>query len=86
MQYKKITLELIVIADEADAVVAELNAGLDRMEERHTLFGGGIDTVAIEHPARKRSALAHTIAAGETAGAAVRTAYESVAVALRRVV
>ena len=67
--------------------MAELNAVLDRLEERHTLFGGGIETVAIEHPGtRKRSALAHTIAAGETAAIAVRGACESVAVALRAVV
>jgi acyl-CoA hydrolase len=41
MQYKKINVELIVVADEADAVVAELNTALDRLEEKHTLFGGG---------------------------------------------
>jgi len=87
MLYKKINLELIVVADEADAVVAELNAALDLMEEKHTLFGGGIETAAIEHPGtRKRSALGHTIAAGETAATAVRSAYKTVAVALRAVV
>jgi hypothetical protein len=87
MLYKKINLELIVVADEADAVVAELNAALDRMEEMHTLFGGGIETVAFEHSGtRKRSALAHTMAAGETVAAALRTARESVTVALRAVI
>jgi hypothetical protein len=35
---------------------------------------------------RKRSALAHTIAAGETVVAAVRTARDSVAVALHAVI
>jgi hypothetical protein len=60
MLYRKINIELIVVADEAEAVVGELNAALDRVDERHTLFGGGIETVAIEHPGtRKRSALAH---------------------------
>jgi hypothetical protein len=44
MLYKKINVELIVVADEAEAVVAGLNAALDRLEERHTLFGGGIET------------------------------------------
>jgi hypothetical protein len=84
MLYKKINVELIVIADEAVAVVAELNAALDRLEERHTLFGGGIETVAFEHRGtRKRSALAHTIAAGETA---VRAARQSLTVALRAVI
>jgi hypothetical protein len=47
MQYKKISVEAIVVADEAEAVVAELNAALDRLEESHTLFGGGIETVAL---------------------------------------
>jgi hypothetical protein len=84
MLYKKITLELIVVADEAEAVVTELNAALDRMEEKYTLFGGGIETVAIEHPGtRKRSALAHTIAAGETAVVAAR---KGLTVALRAVI
>jgi hypothetical protein len=65
--YKNINLELIAVADEADAVVVELNAVLDRLEEKHALLGGGIETVAFEHSGtRKRSALAHTIAAGET--------------------
>ena len=87
MLYKKINVELIVVADEAEAVVAELNAALDLLEEGHTLFDGGIETVAFEHPAtRKRSALAHTIAAGETLVAAVRTARDSVAVALHAII
>jgi len=87
MLYKRINLELIVVADEADAVVAELNAELDRLDEMHTLFGGGIETVAFEHSGtRKRSALAHTMAAGETVAAALRTARESVTVALRAVI
>ena len=84
MLYKKINVELIVVADEAEAVVADLNAALDRLEEKHTLFGGGIETVAVEHPGtRKRSALAHTMAAGETVAGAVRAARDSVVVALR---
>lgn len=92
MLYKKINVELIIVADDAEAVVAELNAALDRLEGRHTLFGGGIETVAFEHPGtRKRSALAHTMAAGETAAGqtvavAVRAARESVTVALRAVI
>ena len=87
MLYKKINLELIVVADEAEAVVAELNATLDRLEEKHTLFGGEIETVAVEHPGtRKRSALAHTMAAGETVASALRTARNSVNTALRAVI
>ena len=84
MLYKKINLELMVVADEAEAVVAGLNAALDKLEEKHTLFGGGIETVAFEHPGtRRRSALAHTKAAGETA---VKAAREGLAVAFRAVI
>jgi hypothetical protein len=87
MLYKKINLELIVVADEADEVVAELNAALDQLDERHTLFGGDIDAVAFEHPGkRRRSALAHTVAAGQTVAGTVRAARQSVAVALRAVI
>ena len=49
MAYKKINVELIVFADEAESVVAELNAALDRLEEHHTIFGGGIETVPVDH-------------------------------------
>jgi sorbitol-specific phosphotransferase system component IIBC len=87
MLYKKINVELIVVADEAKAVVADLNAALDRLEEKHMLFGGEIETAPVEHRGtRKRSALAHTMAAGETVAVAVRAARESVAVALRAVI
>jgi hypothetical protein len=53
MLYKKINVELIVVADEAEAVVAELNVALDLLEEAHTLFDGGIEAVAFEHPATR---------------------------------
>jgi hypothetical protein len=87
MAYTKINLDLIVFADDAEAVVTELNAALDRLEERHTIFGGGIETVAVEHRGtRKRSALMHTRAAGETAVAALRAASEKVAGALKEVI
>lgn len=67
MLYKRINIELIVVADESEAVVEESNAAPDRLEKRHTFFGGAIETVAFEHPGtQKKSALAHTIAAGET--------------------
>ncbi len=87
MLYKKITLELIVLADEAEAVVAGLNTALDQLEQRQTLFGGAIEAVAFEHPGtRKRSALDHTMAAGETVADAIRTARESVTTALRAII
>jgi hypothetical protein len=86
MLYKKVNLELIVVADEAELVVAQLNAALDRMEKKHTLFDGGIETVAFEHRGtRRRSALAHTKAAGESVAVAARAARESVKVALHTV-
>ena len=87
MLYKKINVELVVLADEAEAVVAELNAAVDRLEEKHTLFGGEIETVPFKHRGgRKRSALAHTMAAGETVASAVKIAGESVALAFRAVI
>ena len=87
MFYKKINLELIVPADEADVVIAELDIALDRMEERFTLFGGGTETVIIEHSgSRRKSALSHTVAAGKTAVAAVKSARERVSLALHLVI
>ena len=87
MLYRKINLELIVVEDEAEAVVEELNAALDRLEEGHTIFGGDIETVPVEHSGtQKRSALKHTMAAGETAASAVKAAGEKVADALRKVI
>ena len=86
MIYRKINLELIVIEDEAEAVVEQLNAALDRLEEGHTIFGGEIETSAIEKPGTpRRSALTHTLAAGETAASAVKAAGEKVVNALRKV-
>jgi hypothetical protein len=87
MLYKKIIIEVIVIADEAEPVIAELNGMLDRLEEKHTIFGGGIETVSFEHSGMpRRSALAHTMAAGQTVAVAIKTARQSVATALRKVI
>jgi len=87
MLYRKINVELIVVEDEAEGVIEELNEALDRLEEGHTIFGGEIETVAVEEPGtRRRSALTHTRAAAETAVAAVRMAGEKVAGALRKVI
>ena len=64
-----------------------MNSSLDRLDEKHTLFGGEIETVTFEHRGtRKRLALAHTIAAGESVAVAVGAARESTAVAFRAVV
>jgi hypothetical protein len=87
MQYKKINLELIVPADEAEGMVTELNAALDRMEDRFSIFGGETNIAAIEQPgARRKSALDHTVAASKTAVSAVRSAGGHVSSALRRVI
>ena len=85
--YKKINLELIVFADEADTVVTELNSAIDRLEEKHTIFGGDIEIVGIRHrETRKKSALIHTREAGQTAVVAIRRASETVASVLREVI
>jgi hypothetical protein len=87
MLYKKIEIEVIVRADESDSVIGALNATLDRLEEKHEIFGGGIETVAVEHSGtRRKSALVHTLEAGETAVAAVRMAGGKIADALRMVI
>jgi hypothetical protein len=80
-------IDLIVQADEAQAVVAGLNAPLDVLEEKLTLFGGGIEAVDVEHRGtQKRSALAHTLAAGETVAGAITIARGRVRSALRAVI
>jgi len=87
MFYKKINLELIVPADEADAVIAQLGVALDRMEDRYTLFGGGTDTLLIEHSGiRRKSALSHTLAAGKTALGAAKLARERITSAMHLVI
>lgn len=87
MVYRKINLELIVVEDEAEGVIEGLNQALDRLEEGHMIFGGEIETVAVEDPGtRRRSALTHTKAAAETAIDAVKMAGEKVADAFRKVI
>jgi hypothetical protein len=87
MEYRKISIELAVFADEADAVVAELNSAIDRLEETHTIFGGDIETAAVEKSgARRKSALLHTLAAGDAAAAAVKLARDKIAGAYRKVI
>ncbi len=87
MTYKKINLEIIVFADDAEAVAAELSSALDRLEEGHTIFGGGIEAVAVEHSGtRRKSALMHVKSAGDTVASAIQLARDSVAVALRAVI
>jgi hypothetical protein len=64
-----------------------VNCALDGLEEKHEIFGGGVETVTVEHKGtRRRSALTHTIGAGQTAIAAVRMAGGKVADACRAVI
>jgi hypothetical protein len=87
MLYRKIELELIVEEGDAEAVVEELNAALDRLEGEHPIFGGEIETTPVEEPGtQRRSALMHTKAGVETAVDAVKMAGEKVANAFRKVI
>lgn len=87
MRYKKITVELVVDADEADVVVGQLNGALDQLEERHTIFGGDIEAVSFKHAGKRRkSALAHTLAAGETIAVALRSTSKHLGNAVRAVI
>ena len=87
MQYQKIDLELIVDSQEADAVVAELNAALDRMGETFAIFGGNIQTAPVAHGGtRRESALRHTHEAGKTVVSAVKSASQKVAQAYKKVI
>ena len=87
MPYQKINVELVVFADEADSVVAELNSALDRLEEAHTIFGGGIEIVPVQHSGtRRKSALMQTLAAGSATVAAVKLAGDKVAGAYKKVI
>ncbi len=87
MQYKKITLEVIVAAEESAAVIAQLNAALDHIDETHTLFGGDIEAAPFHHSGKRRkSALGHTLAAGGTVVDALKTARNGLQTALRAVI
>lgn len=87
MGYQKINVELIVFSDEADAIVAELNSAIDRLEEAYTIFGGDIENVAVEHSGtRRKSALRHTLAAGNTVTTALKSAAQNVADAYKKVI
>jgi hypothetical protein len=87
MGYQKINVQLVVFSDEADAVVAELNSAIDRLEERHIIFGGDVETAPVEHSGtRRKSALRHTHDAGNTAASAVKLAAQRVADAYKKVI
>jgi hypothetical protein len=87
MGYQKINVEFIVFSEEADAIVAELNAAIDRLDETHTIFGGAIESVPVAHSgARRKSALRHTLDAGNATTSAVKLAAQRVADAYKKVI
>lgn len=87
MVYRKINLELVVFADEAESVIAELTSAIDRLEDKHTIFGGEIETQEVQHTGtRRQSALTHALGAGNKAAAAMRLAGSKVATAYKAVI
>ena len=87
MGYQKITIELVVFSDAADAVVAELNSGIDRLEEAYAIFGGEIETIPVAHSGtRKKSVLRHTLDAGNAATSTLKSAAQAVVDAYKRVI
>ena len=87
MVYRKISLELIVFAEEAEPVVARLNSTIDELDQVHTIFGGDIETVAVHKTeVPKKSAVRHTLAAGSAALAALKLAGDKVTHAYKKVV
>ncbi|HEY2472431.1 MAG TPA: hypothetical protein VGI45_31890 [Terracidiphilus sp.] len=85
--YQKINLEMVVFLEEADAVAAELNSAIDRIEESHTIFGGEIETSPVEHSGtRRKSALTHTLDAQKVASAAVKSATRKARDAYKKVI
>jgi hypothetical protein len=87
MAYRKITVELVVHPEDVDAVVSELDSTLDRLEETHEIFDGAIEAFPITHSGtRRKSALRHTLDAGNTATSAVKLAAQKVANAYKKVI
>jgi hypothetical protein len=87
MAYQKINVELIVFSEEARAVVSELNSAIDWIEESHTIFGGGIEAIPVDHSGtRRKSALRHALDARNVATDAVKLAADKVADAYRKVI
>ncbi len=87
MAYQKINVELVVFSDEADAVIAELNSAFDRLEETYAIFGGGIETVPVAHNGtRRKSALRHTLDAGDAVTSTLKSAAQNVVDAYKKVI
>jgi aryl-alcohol dehydrogenase-like predicted oxidoreductase len=85
--YQKISVELVVFSEEANAVAAELNSAIDLIEESHAIFGGEIETGPMEHcRARRTSALTHSLHAQNVATKAVKSAAQKVVNAYKKVI
>jgi hypothetical protein len=87
MKYQKLSVEMVVFPEDADAVIAALNSAIDRIGETHTIFGGEIETTSIEHRGtRRKSALRHAMDAGNTATSAVRLAAQKASGVYKKVI
>jgi nitrogen regulatory protein PII len=87
MEYQKITVEVVVHPEDADAVISQLNSALDRLEETYEIFDGAIETAPVSHSGtRRKSALRHTLNAGNTAASGIKLAAKKVAGAYRKVI
>lgn len=87
MKYQRINIELIVFSEEADTVIADLNEAIDRLEDSHTIFGGGMEVCAVEHSGtRRKSALRRALDSGGTAKSVVKSAAQKVAGAYKKVI
>jgi len=88
MLYKKINIDLIVPADEAEVVIVGFERPARCAErEAHALRRGGIEAVDVEHRGtRKRSALAHTLVVAKLSPVLSKIARGRVRSALRAVI
>ena len=87
MGYQKINVELIVFSEEAAAVVTKLNSAIDWIEESYAIFGGGIETVPVEHSGtRRKSVLRRTLDVRDSTTTAVKSATQKVVNAYRKVI
>jgi hypothetical protein len=87
MEYQKITLELVVFPEDVESVISQLNSSVDRLEETHEIFGGAIETAPVTHSGtRRKSALRHTLDAGNTAASGLKVAAQKVANAYKKVI
>jgi len=79
--------ELFVDSDVADVIVSQLNVVPDQLEETHTISSGDIETAIFNQlRKRRRSALGHTLAAGETVAGALKSTSKQIGNPVRAVI